>query len=60
MSESIEKRLIKIAKNASLNMLWVAMFLPLWPLEDHFSFRLSACFFMALTLAIFQVLFKEH
>jgi len=56
----MEKRLIKIAKNASLNMLWVAMFFPLWPIEDHFLFRLLAANFGAWLLAFFQVLFEEH
>jgi len=49
----------KIARKASLNMLWIAMFLPLWPVEDWHLLRILFSFFMAQLLAIFQVLFKE-
>ena len=53
------KTLGKIARKMSLNMLWVAMFLPLWSVEDHFLFRLLAANFGAWVLAVFQVLFEE-
>jgi hypothetical protein len=54
------KILIKILKNYSLNLLWILMFLSLWPLEDYHLIRLSASFLAALLLAVFQVLFKEN
>jgi len=56
----MKKPLIKMAKNAAINLLWVAMFLPLWPIEDHFLFRIFSCYFGAWLLAIFQVLFEEN
>jgi len=43
----------------SLNCLWILMFLCLWSLEDFHLLRLSASFFAALLLAVFQVLFEE-
>jgi len=52
------KKLIKILKYFSLNCLWILMFLCLWSLEDLHLLRLSASFFAALLLAIFQVLFE--
>jgi len=52
--------LFKILKNYSLNLLWILMFLSLWPLEDYHLRRLTASFSAALLLSVFQVLFKEN
>jgi len=43
----------KITRNASLNMLWIMMFIPLWPIEDLHILRLLTSFAGAWVLAFF-------
>jgi len=54
------KKLIKIAKNFSLNLLWILMFICLWDVENFYLLRITASFTAALLLAIFTVLFEEE
>jgi hypothetical protein len=53
------ERIKKTMKNFSLNILWILMFIPLWPVEDLHLLRLSFSFLAAGTLAVFQVLFEK-
>ena len=50
---------IKTIKNYSLNMLWVFMFVALWPIEGNVLFRVFASLLGAFLLAFFQTLFDD-
>jgi hypothetical protein len=45
---------MQIIKNAIENILWVAMFIPLWPIDSHNKARLSLSLLFAVLLAIIQ------
>jgi len=49
----------KVAKNYSLNMWWIFMFVAIWPIENFPAPRIAASLFGAFMLAIFQALFDN-
>jgi presenilin-like A22 family membrane protease len=53
------KAVKKILKHLSLNILWVSMFIALYPIEDQHVIRISASFLAAGFHAIFTVLLEE-
>ena len=50
---------LKTFKNYSLNMLWVFMFVALWPIEGNVLLRVFASLLCAFSLAFFQTLFDD-
>jgi hypothetical protein len=50
---------LKTFKNYSLNMLWVFMFIALWPIDGNVLLRVFASLLCAFSLAFFQTLFDD-
>jgi hypothetical protein len=46
---------MQLIKNIIENVLWVAMFIPLWPIDSHNKIRIALSVLFAVLLSVIQL-----